>query len=192
MKALALLLICLLACSGCGGKAAGPPSAPPPAPAENPGDVAWYTDPKGLRLFINTDSDLNRDSDEALGLTMCVYQLPDTKLFNAQSGTSSGLDKLLDCDIAGVEAVAAKQFKLQPDKKLEVPLARQQGARYLGIVAGYAHLQPQQCAYTVELLLDSAKEGWVPFRTTVYSPARMDVIINLHASAMDIDGVKRE
>ncbi|MDR0578069.1 MAG: type VI secretion system lipoprotein TssJ [Candidatus Accumulibacter sp.] len=188
----AVLFCGLLAACG-GGPATRPPTVPPPLPVEDPAHVTWEAKPGGLTLHLVSRSDLNEMDGTPLGLSLCVYQVADTKRFKALAATSGGLDALQECTVEAADAVAAKRFWMQPGEYREVVMDRAEGAKNLAVVAGYAHLKPELSAAVVPFLLHSEKQGYIPFfRTTVHSAALMEIIINLTASAVDAKGVERD
>ncbi|MDR1890494.1 MAG: type VI secretion lipoprotein TssJ [Zoogloeaceae bacterium] len=187
-----VLFCCLLAACG-GDKATRPPTVPPPAPVADPSQVGWAATPGGLTLHLITSINLNEVEATPLGLSLCVYQVADLNRFNALANTATGLDILQGCTVDTVDAAAAKRFWLQPGAYQEVVMDRAERAKNLAVVAGYAHLKPDLSAAVFPFLLHSEKEGYIPFfRTTVYSAANMDIIINLTDVAVSIKGAERE
>ncbi|WP_300787981.1 type VI secretion system lipoprotein TssJ [uncultured Desulfovibrio sp.] len=186
---LALLLLCCLPLQGCGGTAPAT-QPPPPAPAERPGDVVWGLEPGGLRCRMEASPDLNRDKDTSLGLTLCLYQLKEYDAFSNKAATADGLDELLQCRPDAAQAQSARLFQLQPGATRDVVMDRAEHARYLGVVAGYAHLHPDQCATVLPFPMHTDTEG-VIFRSTVYSAAPVQVLIRLGESALSVTGAER-
>lgn len=188
LPGLCLLLGCLWL-AACGDKT--PASLPPPpAPAERPEDVVWGREPNGLRCRLEASADLNREENTALGLTLCLYQLKEYDAFSNKAATPEGLDELLQCRPETVQAQSARLFQLQPGAARDVVMDRAEHARYLGVVAGYAHLRPDQCAAVLPFPLHTATEG-VIFRSPVYSAAPLQVLIRLGESSLSVTGAER-
>lgn len=186
---LVLAAVCCLLLQSCGG-AAPATQPPPPSPVENPGDVAWPMEPGGLRCRLEASPDLNRDKETALGLTLCVYQLKEYDAFSNKAATPEGLDELLQCRADAAQAQSARLFQLQPGATQDVVMDRAEHARYLGVVAGYTHLRPDQCAALLPFPLHTGTEG-VIFRSTVYSAAPVQVLIRLGESSLSVTGAER-
>jgi type VI secretion system VasD/TssJ family lipoprotein len=179
--------------AACGGKAVLSPSIPPPLPAKDPAQVSWAALPAGITLTIQTSSDLNEMDGMPLGLSLCVYQLADANHFTALASAAAGLDILQACTVETIKAAAARRFWLQPGEIRKIVLDRAAGAQNLAVVAGYAHLKPELSAAVLPFLLHSEKEGYIPFfRTTLYSAAPMEIVIDLTAFAVSVNGVERE
>jgi type VI secretion system VasD/TssJ family lipoprotein len=186
-------LLCLLIAACSGDKATRPPTVPPPLPVEDPSQVVWDAKPGGLTLHLISSIGLNEMGGTPLGLSLCVYQVADVKRFKALSTTADGLDALQECTVDAADAVTAKRFWMQPGEYREVVMDRAERAKNLAVVAGYAHLKPELSAAVIPFLLHSEKEGYIPFfRTTVYSAASMEIIINLTDSAVSIKGIERD
>ena len=190
-RSLALLatLVCALLLTACGGTSPNP-AQPLPAAVENPADVVWNLEPEGLRCRLEASPDLNRDRNTSLGLTLCLYQLKDYAAFTAKSDRPEGLDELLQCRPEVAQAQSARQFQLQPGAQLDVVMDRAEHARYLGVVAGYTHLIPDQCAAVLPFPLHTSTEG-VIFRTTMYNAAPAQVLIRLGESSLSVTGAER-
>ena len=75
-------LCVLLLLAACGGKDVIAPPMPRPAPVEDPSRVVWNAEPGGVRLSIETTSDLNTQDGLPLALSLCVFQLDKTDRFD--------------------------------------------------------------------------------------------------------------
>lgn len=185
----AAALACALLLAACAGEAPAPAQLPPAA-VENPSDVTWNLEPGGLRCRIEASPDLNLDKNTALGLTLCLYQLQDYAVFENKSAAPKGLDELLQCRPEAAQAQSARLFQLQPGATRDLVMDRAEHARYLGVVAGYAHLRPDQCAAVLPFPLHATTEG-VLFRTTLYNAAPVQALIRLGESSLSVTGAER-
>lgn len=174
---------------GCGASREEPFNVPP-TPVEDPAQVRWNLEQGGIRLLIETTEDLNRTGNLPMGLTMCVYQLKDFSSLQNTVNAPDGIDALLTCRMDTVNGAAgARLFFLQPGQRQEVVMDRLEGARYLAVVAGYAHLRPDACHVVQPFPMEQDREGLL--RTKVYSAAPLDALIRLGAESVSITGVKR-
>jgi hypothetical protein len=78
-----------------------------------------------------------------------LYQLSDPNAFNQLSENEMGIGRLLACDRldAGpqIQGVAiAKKLIVQPGEDQTFDLDRAEGAKYVGIVAGYYQMKKRQ------------------------------------------------
>lgn len=184
------LAILLLAALGCGPSQ--PPSAAPPPPAAvgNPADVVWNLEKNGLRYRLEAAPDLNLAEGRPLGLTVRVYQLSDGTAFSNLAATAAGLDALLSggAEVAG--SVSDRVFQLQPGTSLTVTADRQEGARYLAVAAGYAHMRPNLCTALLPFPVHQGQEGLIR-RHKVYTAGGLEAAISLGPESVTISGVER-
>lgn len=190
LSALWLAPLLALWLAGCGGAPPPDPFHAPPAPSEDPAKVTWNLEQNGVRLLVETADDLNRQKDLPLGLTMCVYQLRDFAALQHMALTPKGIDALLNCSMdTGKDVVSAREWTLQPGQTLEVTMDRAESARYMAVVAGFAHLRPELCFAVQPFPLHQESQGF--WRTKVYSAAPVDVLIRLSAESIILTGVER-
>ena len=125
---------------------------PPPIPVE---PKPTYTE-KFISVQLKADSQLNLYGGSSHALHLCVYQLSDPNSFNQLSENEMGIGKLLACDrvdagppLPGV--AIAKKLIVQPGEVQTFDLDRAEGAKYVGIVAGYYQLMKRQVTrlYTI-------------------------------------------
>ena len=134
-----LFVLSIFLIGSCAGK------TPPPIPVE-PKPV--FTE-KFISVHLKADSQLNLYSGGSHALHLCVYQLSDPNAFNQLSENEMGIGKLLGCDRldAGppIQGVAiSKKLIIQPGEDQTFDLDRAEGAKYVGIVAGYYQMQKKQ------------------------------------------------
>jgi type VI secretion system VasD/TssJ family lipoprotein len=114
--------------------------------------VEWRYEESAIRLHVNADPLLNLYDDKPHALHVCVYQLRDPNAFNQLAETPEGISDLLQCslfDSGVVNARILSRLGVQPEDSLPLNLDRAEGAKYLGIVAGYQVLEKER---TVRLL----------------------------------------
>jgi predicted component of type VI protein secretion system len=125
---------------------------PPPVPVE---PKPTYTE-KFISVQLKADSQLNLYGGSSHALHLCIYQLSDPNAFNQLSENEMGIGKLLACDrvdagppLPGV--AIAKKLIMQPGEVQTLELDRAEGAKYVGIVAGYYQLLKRQVTrlYTI-------------------------------------------
>lgn len=114
-----------------------PKTTPPSIPVET---KPTYTE-KFISAHLKADSQLNLYSGSSHALHLCVYQLIDPNTFNQLSENEMGIGKLLGCDRVDAPPIPgvafAKKFIVQPGDDQTFELDRAEGAKYVGVVAGY-------------------------------------------------------
>lgn len=146
-------------------------------------DVNWAAEPGGIVLKFNASKDLNMDQGRPSSLSVCVYQLSDARVFEQlrQQG-QVGLEALADCDksggpetcqgLEGLAALAACQkfgdtvlafnrLFLEPGQKPEpLFLDRRDGAKFVGVAAGYYNLESSRCIRLFPVPIIKVSDGW--------------------------------
>ncbi len=90
-----------------------------------------------ITLDIKADPLLNRYQNNAHTLFLCIYQLKEPNGFNQLVEEDGGIAKLMECRRFDSSVATAKRLVVQPGQELKDNRDRAQGARYLGIAAGY-------------------------------------------------------
>ncbi len=146
----------------------GSPSATasrPPQPAYTPAPPPeWRFEKDGVRLHFKSDPKLNLFQGDPHTLLVCVYNLRDPNAFNQLVEEKEGLKKLLECGRFDSSVASSKRWVIQPGQELSEAMDRAEGAKYVGMVAGYYSLQKEKVVrlYPVPILEES--KGLV-FRT---------------------------
>lgn len=102
-----------------------------------------------ISLRLKGDPNLNLFEKRPHTLLVCVYQLRDPNALNQVLQDAEDVSKLLECGRFDPSIVNAKKFILQPGKEIAEALDRAEGARYIGIVAGYYNLDKQRASRIV-------------------------------------------
>ncbi len=146
---LGLLGFCLVFIS-CATK---PPVAPPPE---------WRYEKDAIRLHLKSDPRLNLYEDSPHTLLFCIYQLTDPNAFNQQKEEKEGMAKLLECTRFDPSVATSKRMVIQPGQDTTLLLDRAENAKYVGVVAGYYHLQKDYATRLKEVPLkeEIIKKGW--------------------------------
>ncbi len=143
----------------------------------------WKYEEDAIKLYVNSDSQVNLYDGEPHALHVCVYQLRDPNIFNQLAETPDGISELLQCQLINPSIVNAKvlaRLGIQPAKVLTFTLDRAEGARYLGIVAGYQILEKDRTVRLFKIPVITEKKGWFG-RTRIKKPGLLQVELYLGA-----------
>jgi type VI secretion system VasD/TssJ family lipoprotein len=113
----------------------------------------WEYEKSAIDLNITSDPRLNLLQEKAHSLILCVYHLRDLNGFNQLIGEQDGLPKLLECARFDSGVTYAKRIVVQPDRETKESMDRTEGAKYVGIVAGYYDLQKDNSVRSFQIPL---------------------------------------
>ncbi len=104
-------------------------------------ELRQVSTPATITLNVVADPQLNLYDGLAHVTHVCVYQLIDSNVFQQLTGDEKGLIQLMDCERVDPSVAASRRLVLQPGERQTIELDRAEGARYVGISAGYYPLQ---------------------------------------------------
>ena len=107
---------------------------------------AYEYEKDAIVLHLKGDPNLNLFEKRPHTLLVCVYQLRDPNALNQVLQDAEDVSKLLECARFDPSIVNTKKLILQPGKEITESLDRAEGARYIGIVAGYYNLDKQRAS----------------------------------------------
>jgi len=144
MKRASMLLACgvvlpLLLASCAGGSSSG-------GAGGGAGSGAYEYEKDAITLHLKGDPKLNLFERRPHTLLVCVYQLRDPNALNQVLQDADDVSKLLECGRFDPSILNTKKYILQPGKEITEALDRAEGARYIGIVAGYFNLDKQRAS----------------------------------------------
>ena len=145
MRRASMLLACgivlpLLLASCAGGSSSGGGAG------GGSGSGVYEYEKDAISLHLKGDPKLNLFERKPHTLLVCVYQLRDPNALNQVLQDAEDVSKLLECARFDSSIVNAKKIILQPGKEITESLDRAEGARYIGIVAGYYNLDKQRAS----------------------------------------------
>ena len=100
----------------------------------------WHFEKEAIHIRIKADSQLNLKDGIPHTLFLCVHQLRDPNMFNQLTNSLDGLYTLLKCDTFDHSAAGSERLIVHPGQVITFALDRAEGARYVGLVAGYYSL----------------------------------------------------
>jgi predicted component of type VI protein secretion system len=99
---------------------------------------------KSIELSIKGDPQLNLYQNSSHALYLCTCQLKDPNAFNQLIDEKGGMEKLLsECNRFDGSVAYTKRYVVQPGQLLNDKQDRAEGARFMGIVAGYYNMKKE-------------------------------------------------
>lgn len=141
-------------------------------------DLTWSYAQQGIELSINADAMLNQTAGQAHNLLLVVVQMEDPNAFSAFSRDTELLSNLLLSDHAPEGVLDIQRIYIEPGAQRVIPINRVQSAKYVGIAAGYAQLDPARSARLYQVGVDVDHSGWV-FREYTAAPEPLAIELRL-------------
>jgi type VI secretion system VasD/TssJ family lipoprotein len=132
----------------------------------------WGYEKNAINIHFTGDPNLNLYQKKAHSLVVCLYQLKDLNGFNQLIDEKDGLPKLLECGRIDPGITYSRRLVVQPNRELNETLDRTDGAKYVGIVAGYYNLHKETSARVFDIPIKAERVK----KNLVQKPAQM----NLH------------
>jgi type VI secretion system VasD/TssJ family lipoprotein len=164
IRALVSTLLAVLVLAACASQ--------PPAPAQ------WTYEKDAVRMNLKADPKLNLDRGMPHTLVLSIYQLRDPNTFNRLSDNTEGIYQLLQGEVFDPSAVSAKRLVVHPGQDTTVLLDRAEGAKYVGVAAGYYNLQKSRMIRLYEIPVALETKGLVK-KTRTNRPAQLAVDLDL-------------
>lgn len=122
--------------------------------------------PGAIELYLKTDPMVNLYQGTPHTLVICVYELREPNSFNQLIGEGDGWPKLLECNRFDGSVAYVNKIVMQPDQEVKKTLDQAEGAKYIGLVAGY-YLRNER-PYRLYRITVPAKRKAIPMRMSLY------------------------
>lgn len=180
-----LLALCMAVTAACSG---GPPPTVPVGsmvtPGSSPDTMLWNFAAKALVLHIKAAPDMNFADAQAHTLRLCVYQLDKTDAFTELAATPEGLGKLMLCQRFDPSVKDLYSRIVTPGLVETQSLDRAEGARHVGIVAGYSRLEPGLVSRVWSIPAAVYEDGSLFWKKTYYYPGPLEMILLLGPNSL--------
>lgn len=146
----------LLACAFLSACGSGAPVKALPKDA----DVFWGAEENAVLLKFKARPDLNLDQGQPSSLSVCVYQLADSRMFEQLRSLPEGRAQLAACESFGETVVAFQRLFLEPGQTLNKFLDRREEAKFVGLAAAYYNLESERCLRLWPIPIVTVSDGW--------------------------------
>jgi type VI secretion system VasD/TssJ family lipoprotein len=126
---------------------------------------------KSVDLSIKGDPQLNLYQNSSHTLYLCTLQLKDPNAFNQLIDERGGMEKLLsECTRFDGSVAYTKRYVVQPGQLVSDKQDHAEGARYMGIVAGYYSMKKENVvrlfpiSKSLSLIIDLGARGILDIR----------------------------
>lgn len=129
----------LFLCSSCSMMPWSKPNTKPPSDVKVTFEARY--EKNALTVNIKSNPRLNLYQERPHSLVLCMYELKEPNMFNQFSDERDGIYKLMECGRFDGSVAYSKRQIIQPGEDVSDVRDRAEGAKYLGIVAGYYDLK---------------------------------------------------
>jgi type VI secretion system VasD/TssJ family lipoprotein len=135
----------------------------------------WGYEKDAIQLHFVSDPQLNLYQKQAHSLIVCLYHLRDPNAFNQLIDEQGGLPRLLECSRFDSSVTYSRRLVVQPSQEVTELLDRTDGAKFIGIVAGYYTLQKDSSVRSYPIPVTEVKKG----STLVQKAAKLNIDLYL-------------
>ncbi|MCY0858675.1 type VI secretion lipoprotein TssJ [Cupriavidus sp. D39] len=150
-------------------------------PAVPPPDWSYAREAVGVN--IEASSRLNEVGAHPHTLTVVIFQVGSAGAFSGLFVTPDGAAHLLETGQAGLGVLAADRIPVEPGTRTRIVLDRTEGAKYIGVLAGYFGMSPES-ARLFQIPLWVHTEGLIQ-RTTRSGPEAVSLRIVLGRTGIE-------
>ncbi|MDD2319264.1 MAG: type VI secretion lipoprotein TssJ [Geobacteraceae bacterium] len=115
--------------------------------------VQWEYEKNAIEVSLNGDPRLNLYQGKAHSLVVCIYHLRDLNGFNQLMDEKDGIPRLLECGRFDSGVTYSKRIVAQPNLETKEIMDRTEGAKYVGVVAGYYELHKDSAIRSYQIPL---------------------------------------
>ena len=136
--------------------------------------AVWKKQDNAISMSVESPAALTAFDNAPKALQLKVFQLRDASAFLQATTAKGGLKQLLMTEAADPTLVKVERFIVLPGETQTLSFARQEGARYLGVILGYASDSPEKFSRLIPIVtVDEAhpKEkipGVLPFLSALF------------------------
>ena len=148
--------------------------------------VEWSYEKSAIRLHLKGDPQLNLYQGSAHTLMVCIYSLKDPNAFTQLADEKEGIPRLLECGRFDPSVTQAKRLVIQPGRDVIESLDRPEGAKYVGLAAGYYDLRKERAVRLFPIPVTEEKRG----STLILRPGVFEQRLTLGAHQIQETGGK--
>ena len=129
------------------------------SPKEAKAEVEWAYQKEGIWLQLASDQQLNTYNNEPHTLVMGIYQLSETQSFFKLLSDQGQITKDLLTGQTGKQVVQFDRYVISPGKATVLKLDRAQGAKFIGMIAGYYDFNAENAARLFRVPVNMQSHG---------------------------------
>lgn len=120
---------------------------------------AWNYKPEGIKIKYIADSQLNNLNGYSHTVVVGIYQLEAVDGFKDLAKNEKGIKELLLGERFDPSVISVKKIIIQPGENNKIIIDRNEKARWIGFVAGYYNLNPENVIEIMEIPYKVEEKG---------------------------------
>lgn len=146
-------------------------------------DMKWSYAEDGIQVDIQADPSLNESGGQPHMLALSLVQMADPSAFNKLVASAATLRSLLLAESPPDGTLSLQRIYIAPGQKRRLDLVRVENAKYIGLVAGYDHLDSARSArlYRIGVQVDSSG---IVVKTRAAAPEPLKIALRLGPSGI--------
>jgi type VI secretion system VasD/TssJ family lipoprotein len=148
----------------------------------------WNYKQAGIKIKYFADSQLNSFNGNSHTVVLEIYQLESIDGFNDLAKDEKGLKELLLGERFGPSVISVKKIIIQPGENNKIIIDRDEKARWIGFVAGYYSLNPENAIVMAEIPYKVEEKGIFIKRKTVIIE-NIEILIILGPKGISLMGI---
>lgn len=147
-------------------------------------ELKWSYAADGVQIAVNADPTLNRSGGQAHTLALTIVQLATPTAFTAYSSNPAKLKNLLLANSAPAGVLSLQRVFINPGERRTITMPRAEQAQYVGLAAGYYHLDAPRSTrlYRIGVGVDSS--GFFLAKDYKASPEPLKIDLHLGADSI--------
>jgi type VI secretion system VasD/TssJ family lipoprotein len=145
--------------------------------------LKWNYAADGVQIAISADPHLNQSTGEPHTLALSVVQMEDPSAFAPYAANQAKLSTLLLAGSPPPGLLSLDRIFVSPGETRTVTLPRVEKAKYVGLAAGYYHLDPTRSARLYRIGVEVDSSG-VVIKTRNASPEPLKIDLHLGSDAI--------
>lgn len=145
--------------------------------------LKWTYAEDGIQIVSTADPHLNQSVGEPHTLALSVVQMDDPSAFASYASNAGKMSALLLANSAPPEFLSLNRIFISPGESRTLTLARMENAKYVGVVAGYYHLDPTRSARLYRIGVEVGSSGFI-VKSRNASPEPLRIELSFGADAL--------
>ena len=146
--------------------------------------ATWSRGEDAFEIRFTASSELNSYSQRAHTLSVKVIQLTEVSGLNSLLQSSEGIGQVLSQPLEMIpNAVFSQSYTLAPKQVVSYKFSREENAKYIAVVAGFAELNKSQAVRIIPISVKSIPQKPIEAKWTLYDQVTLGYFVKKELQA---------